>query len=487
MSTLGPAIDGFFRRVFEEIPGFVSVQDRDFRIIASNAAFRREYGDPDRGFCYEVYKGGIEVCPECAVERSFSDGQVHTGQEIVRRRDGTEIRVIVYTAPIRGPGGEVEAVVELSTDITRVKELQNKYRMLFDEAPCYVSVQDRDLRITEANRRFRSDFGDEISQPCFHVYKHRTEPCPVCPVAKTFADGEVHESEEVVTTRDGKPINVLCRTAPIRNAVGEIDSVMEMSTNITELRAVQDQLTSLGMLVGSVSHGIKGLLSGLDGGLYMMDTGSSKGLPERVEQGREMLRRNVDRMRSMVLNVLYYAKGREVFWQDNDLEDLIESVAEVLALRAETVGVSLETHVEPGSFEADHNAVHSAVVNLAENAIDACRVDRSKTDHVVSLTGRVEGDEAVLEVADNGIGMDRETREKAFSLFFSSKGTEGTGLGLFVAHKIVSAHGGTIRIESEPGRGTTFEVRLPVARQIDEAAEATPESTDHGPTGYDGT
>ena len=68
----------------------------------------------------------------------------------------------------------------------------------------------------------------------------------------------------------------------------------------------------------------------------------------------------------------------------------------------------------------------------------------------------------VIEVADNGIGMDRETREKIFSLFFSSKGLKGTGLGLFISNKIVDKHGGTIDVESEPGKGTTFVIRIPL-------------------------
>jgi len=68
----------------------------------------------------------------------------------------------------------------------------------------------------------------------------------------------------------------------------------------------------------------------------------------------------------------------------------------------------------------------------------------------------------IVEVEDNGIGMDRETRDKAFSLFFSSKGLKGTGLGLFIANKIVDKHGGDIVVDSEPGRGTRFVIRIPL-------------------------
>ncbi len=79
----------------------------------------------------------------------------------------------------------------------------------------------------------------------------------------------------------------------------------------------------------------------------------------------------------------------------------------------------------------------------------------------------------VFEIEDNGIGMDQETREKVFSLFFSSKGIQGTGLGLFISNKIVDKHGGTIQVDSQPGRGTRFLIRMPiVARPSTQPDEA---------------
>jgi signal transduction histidine kinase len=102
------------------------------------------------------------------------------------------------------------------------------------------------------------------------------------------------------------------------------------------------------------------------------------------------------------------------------------------------------------------------LVNLLENSFDACRADKTKKEHRVSFSVRRAHPWMAFEVEDNGIGMDRETREKMFSLFFSSKGLKGTGLGLFISNKIVDKHGGSIRVESEPGRGTRFLVRLPL-------------------------
>ena len=110
-------------------------------------------------------------------------------------------------------------------------------------------------------------------------------------------------------------------------------------------------------------------------------------------------------------------------------------------------------------------AIRSMLVNLIENSVDACRLD-DKQDHEVSIRLAGLPDHIQYEVQDNGIGMDQETQEMAFSLFFSSKGAEGTGLGLFIAEKIARSHGGSIDLESTPGVGTRFVVNLPRERPV---------------------
>lgn len=457
-------MDDFYRRLFEALPCYVSIQDADFRLIATNEMYRRDFDVRPNAYCYEAYKGRTEKCPECPVEKTFLDGRTHSSEEIVKLKGGEEVHVIAYTSPIRNGDGRTEAVVEISADITVVKRLQRKYLTLFEEAPCYISVQNRDLKIVEANREHGQAFGPGIGEYCYKVYKHRTEPCIPCAVASTFQDGRIRTHEEVVTDQYGRRINVLVHTAPIPNAAGEIDSVMEMSIDITSLRQLQSQLTSVGLIVSSVSHGIKGLLSGLDGGIYLMETGFKDDNMDRLKQGWDMVQRKVDRIRSMVMNILYYAKDREVFWQPIDIEEITDSVREDLESRAQAHGVELQVWAEPGVFEGDQHSIHSLLVNLLENSIDACRLDSEGSSHKVAMTAKLDGEYAIFEIADNGVGMDRETKEKAFSMFFSSKGGGGTGLGLFIANKIVQNHGGTIEIDSALGKGTRFTVKLPKER-----------------------
>jgi len=229
---------------------------------------------------------------------------------------------------------------------------------------------------------------------------------------------------------------------------------------------LEDSLTSLGLLVGTISHGIKGMLTGLDGGRYLVSSGLDKGDSDRVERGWDMVSRNVDQVRSMVLNILFYAKDRDPAYQTVSAPDMAAEVAALLSKRASDHAIQLTTEIDAdaGTFEADEEAVRSMLVNLVENSLDACLDDEAKGEHRVALRLRATDEEIEFEVKDNGIGMDQETREKAFSLFFSSKGCKGTGLGLFIAHKIAQAHGGGIDLKSEVDKGACFVVKLPRRR-----------------------
>ncbi len=279
-----------------------------------------------------------------------------------------------------------------------------------------------------------------------------------------FDTGETREHEEVLFTKTGEKLNGLCTTAPLHNSDGEVEAVIEMCFDITQIRELQSQLASIGLLVGSISHGIKGLLTGLDGGIYMVNSGFAKDKPERIEKGWEMVQRNVERIRSMVLDILYYAKDRELIVEEVDLEALVgefRAGLEKKASDADTeVRISLADDVDV--FAGDPQAIRAMLLNLLENSLDACRMDKDKGDHWIRLDVRREAPWILIEVEDNGLGMDQETREKIFSLFFSSKGIKGTGLGLFISNKIVDKHGGTIEVDSEQGRGTRFMVRLPL-------------------------
>ena len=453
---------------FNELPCLVSIHNRDLEIVATNHLYETRLGDRIGSKSWEVYgNGGADACP---VAKTFETGKGQRSREKIRDRSGQELPVIVHTAPIRNKEQDVELVLEISADVVEVNRLQEellttqqRFQQLFDEVPCYISVQDKEFRLVATNRRFKEDFGDDIGSCCYQIYKHRDTPCPECPVAKTFEEEESQQYETGVTSRTGDHHNVLIWTAPIRNAAGDVTHVMEMSTDITQIRKLQDRLTSLGLLLGSISHGIKGLLTGFDAGLYWLDTGLEKGNQVRIAKGKDALTRMFAQMQHLVLNLLYYAKERELNWERTDVLRFTSDLARSFEpkIQGQKIEFVRDFSREIGEFEVDSGVFSSALINILDNAMEACAEDRSKEAHRITLAVRPVDDHILFEISDNGVGMDRETQENMFTLFFSSKGSKGTGLGLFVSHEIIQQHGGTITVDSAREQGTRFCISMP--------------------------
>ena len=287
-----------------------------------------------------------------------------------------------------------------------------------------------------------------------------------------------HEATDFIT----KPINVEALDISLKRAAERIvvrQKLKEYTENlerlIREKMELQDHLSSLGLMIGTISHSIKGMLTGLDGGMYMVESGMKKKNEERLQDGWQTVKLVVDRIRKMVLDILYYAKKRELKWEKVDAVSFAEEVARAVAPKMEQNGIEFECHFnkEAGQCEIDPGYVHAALGNILENAVDACL--KNKPDKPPKIVFRLKSDaeNVVFTVQDNGIGMDDDAKQNLFTRFYSSKGREGTGLGLFISHEIVSQHGGQIIVNSAPGKGASFSIRIPK-----EAGECTMEQTE---------
>ncbi len=351
------------------------------------------------------------------------------------------------------------------------KQAAESRTAVFDEMPFYMTVHDREFNLLAANRLFREYFGDETGRKCYEVCKQTKSPCSDCPVARTFENAKTNQSEILLTAENGSQCNALVWTSPLKDASGAVNRVMVMAADISAVADIQDHLSSLGLMIGSLSHSIKGLLTGMDGGVYLLDSGLSKKDPDKMGEGLEIVKLMADRIKNMVLDVLYYAKERNVKKERVRLPDFAEGVADVIAPRMKKNAVSFIRDFAPDmkDCEMDEDQLRSALINILENAVDACTEDKAKPLHTVEFRVRADEKETVFDIQDNGIGMDEEKKKKIFTLFFSSKATRGTGIGLFVSDKIIRQHGGTIEVISEPGKGTHFCVRIPLGsgRQYD--------------------
>jgi signal transduction histidine kinase len=267
-----------------------------------------------------------------------------------------------------------------------------------------------------------------------------------------------------------KPINVDALEIALRRAEERIVLRRQLSAYterleqlVQEKAELKDHLSSLGMMIGSISHGIKGLLTTLDGGLYLVESGFAHKQDDTVEEGWGIVKRAVGSIRKLMLDILFYTKKRNFNYVSVPVEAFVEEVAQSMAAKLASHGIDFFTEhdEEMGEFTIDHDYLRAALANILENAMDACGSADGDTAARISFTATADAQQVSFLVADTGVGMDQETIAKLFTVFFSTKGRSGTGLGLFVANQVVEQHGGQISVRSQPGKGTIFRIDIP--------------------------
>lgn len=457
-------------RYFNEMPYFVSIHSHDCKVLATSPAYKARLGNKIYHDSWEIYAEHQASRESCPVGRTVDTGNVLTTRATVRYLSGARVPVIVHTSPVFNDDGEVELVLEVfagTKEIDRLSEeiasTQQRYQQLFDAVPCHVVVLDLKLRLAAFNRRFREDFGEHTGQIFFDIFRQVSPPRAHCPITQTLQDGMSHQSQMVLTAQTGEPYNVLAWTSPIKTAAGKLIQTLVIFADITELRKLQDNLSSLGLMIGTISHNLKGSLTGLDAGLYLIETGFYRDKPGRIEEGLDVAKLMADRIRRLVYDILYYVKERDLEPEKVDAIKFASDVAANIETRIRGADITFHCEFAPdtGEFEADPGLVRSALTNILENAMEACIEDQNAKSYQIDFILRGEQDSILVEIADNGMGMAEAQMKNMFSLFYSSKGRKGTGLGLFITHKVIQKHGGSISVDSRPGGGARFFIRLP--------------------------
>ena len=332
---------------------------------------------------------------------------------------------------------------------------------VIDHLPCYVSIQDRDLRILYVNEKFKREFGDGTGKICHEVYKGSTDICPNCPVLRTFEDKQVHVTEQTFKLSNGKISQIFIQTSPILDNGGQVTAVIEMASNITRMKTDRKELITLGQSIALLSHGIKNILEGLEGGAYVVDEGFKDGDMKLAQQGWRIVNKNIFDITDVVQNILYSSKNRPLKYESVLPGDLLMDSVKLFQEKAVAMDIQLEQRINSAvpKVRLDAASIRRMLHNLLWNALEACRSDKKNKVHTVIVKSDFFGqNQFMFEIIDDGIGMDDATRRNMLEEFFSTKGSAGTGLGLAVVDKVVNKHGGKIEVDSEPGRGSTFRI-----------------------------
>lgn len=382
---------------------------------------------------------------------------------------------------------------------------RSRYQSLVDNLPIGVSLVDLDYRIVMTNetigRWFSKDQELMVGQYCFHEFEKRGESCSCCPGTISLKTGALAIAETEGIRDDGSRFPVRIRTVPVgprESPLGFIELVEDMSEIKKaeeekakfEQQLVQTQkMEAIGALAGGIAHDFNNILTPILGysQMALMRAQDDAMLTEYLGH----IIKAASRSAALVRQILTFSRKAD---QEKMPLQLSSVVKEVLKLLKASIPTTIEIRQDIATQAlvlADPTQIHQLMMNLCTNAYHAMEttggvlavsLKEKKITQAQTLGGEIApGRYVVLGISDTGSGMDDETKKRIFEPYFTTKEQgKGTGLGLAVVHGIVKDLQGQITIDSEPGRGTIFNVLLPAAEELateelpDKEVKATP-------------
>ena len=264
---------------------------------------------------------------------------------------------------------------------------------------------------------------------------------------------------EVLNKTDGAEFTD--RDLSFLDAIG-IQAAIAIDNAQLHVREVElARLAALGEAVASVAHSVKNILASVTYGTRLIEMALEARDVDRLARAWPPVHRGTLVLEKLVLDMLAYCKERQPSFTTVDLDEICATVCDMEKARAADRGVEIvvSSSLSDPNVSLDAPRIQDTLLNMVANAIDACGDTRGK----VTVTTNVGGspDTVSIAVSDTGVGMPPDQLKEIFKPFYSTKGANGTGLGLSVARKVVHEHGGTMHVESEPDKGSAFTIVLP--------------------------
>lgn len=407
--------------------------------------------------------------------RSVLDGKRERYQCRIIRGDGSRRLVAVANSPILQRGavaGILGVVRDLTDETTRsaaFQRLEATHTRLVDSAEDAIATIDEDGRFTSVNRALEKVSGKPRSALIGTNFVEILRPSERADLWRLFAatlGGERQRREVRFTRPDGaQRVAVVLATPLIED--GRVAGVLAVARDVTDERNLQEQvvrrekLVALGELVSGVAHEMNLPLQTILSHVQLLEQGSD--LPAETQECAKTVAAEARRAARIVGKLLTFARQNPAERLETDLNAVIEDTLELrrYPLRVQDIALDVELDRALPMTWADPFQLQQAFLNILGNAEQA--VAQQPAGRRIAIRTQRNGDTAVVTVTDSGPGIAPEHFPHIFNPFYTTKPRgSGTGLGLSIADGIVRDHGGTIRVQSEPGKGASFEVSLPI-------------------------
>ncbi len=279
--------------------------------------------------------------------------------------------------------------------------------------------------------------------------------------------GEVIPNVEVKRqTKEGKEIIISTTISPLRNAEGRIVGASRICKDITDLKKAEERLvlaerlSSLGELTAGVAHELRNPLAGIKINTQILSR--KKDLPEMEKKLLNSTQEGIEKIQKIVDDMLHFAKPKPSHFKEEEINEVVEKSMAILQakLKKGNILALFEAGEELPRVRIDIHQIQQVLINLMLNAIQS--MENGGTLRIRTFRENEGG--IGVEVRDTGVGIPRLHLKKIFDPFFTTK-SEGTGLGLSISLKILENHGATIDVASEEGKGSTFTIHFPIARE----------------------
>ena len=397
--------------------------------------------------------------------------------------------------------------IALGIDHMCVKEnlltMKNRLEFLFKVSPVMIySAKYDDYRVTFMSENVSLQLGhyaeEFINNPRFWIEHVHPEDLPhILDKLSHRAEVDTMALEYRFLHKDGTYRSMYDELDLVRDTVGNPVEIIGYWVDVTEKKRMEEEqntlrehlyhlqkLESVGTLAGGIAHDFNNILSIIIGYGNLLEKSTGKGIPSRIYI--QKILKSAERATNLVQGLLAFSRKQGSCQKPAPINRVLLPVKNLLSrLIGEDVVLDIVPAKKDCIVMADSGQMEQVLINLATNARDAMPNGGKLTiqadivelgSEFIRTHGYGEiGEYARISVFDTGMGMDKETQQRIFEPFFTTKEVgKGTGLGLSIVYGIIKQHGGYINVESEPGKGATFRIYLPLIKSTVEEGKPTP-------------